>query len=83
MAAVSGFPQPISWSQCSVDDLNDGFTLYNLGTCLNNEPTETVGDPVCGNGIREDDEVCDCGSPQVGVIQCIHLPHTLDIYEFI
>ena len=36
-----------------------------LGTCLDNEPLVTVADPVCGNGIRERDEICDCGTPQV------------------
>lgn len=33
-------------------------------TCLENFPTEMVGDPVCGNGIREGAEICDCGSPE-------------------
>ena len=62
MAAVSGFPPPTRWSSCSVSDLNDGFTMHNLDRCLFNEPSMTVGDPVCGNGIRERDEICDCGS---------------------
>ena len=64
MAAISGFPPPTRWSSCSVDDLNSGFTTRNTGRCLSNVPTVTVGDPVCGNGIREENEVCDCGSAQ-------------------
>ena len=62
MSAVSGFPPPTQWSDCSVSDLNEGYGI-NLDICLFNEPTMTVGDPVCGNGIREGDEICDCGSP--------------------
>ena len=38
--------------------------MFNLDRCLFNQPTRSVGDPVCGNGIREGDEVCDCGSEQ-------------------
>ena len=67
MAAISGHPSPTQWSSCSRADLNAGLTTYNLGRCLANEPTMTVGDPVCGNGIREGSEACDCGSPQVSV----------------
>ena len=69
MSAVSGFPPPTIWSSCSVDDLN---VLIGQGgdSCLFNTPTEMVGDPVCGNGIREGSEVCDCGSPQECTDSC-------------
>ncbi len=52
-----------SWSSCSVAFLNAGFELSNpLNRCLDNEPSMTVADPVCGNSLREGNEVCDCGS---------------------
>ena len=64
MSAISGWPPSTQWSSCSRADLNAGLTTYNLGRCLTNKPTKTVGDPVCGNGIQEENEACDCGSPQ-------------------
>ena len=63
MTAISGSPPPTKWSSCSVSDLDTGFNTFSLDRCLFNQPTMTVGDPVCGNGIREGDEICDCGSP--------------------
>ena len=63
MAAILSGP-PTRWSSCSVSDLNIGYNNYSTDTCLFNQPTTSVGDPVCGNGIREGDEICDCGSAQ-------------------
>ena len=37
----------------------------NLARCLHNVPEYSLGDPVCGDGIVQGDEVCDCGTPQV------------------
>ena len=64
MAASSIFGrEPNQWSSCSVNNLNEGFnSRISLSRCLGNEPTMTVGDPVCGNGIQEENEACDCGS---------------------
>ena len=69
MAAVSGFPPPTQWSSCSISDLNEGYGR-GLDQCLFDEPTMTVGDPVCGNGIREGDEICDCGNPSECLDPC-------------
>ena len=63
MAAVSSFPPPKKWSSCSTSRLQSALA-GERGRCLENEPTFTVGDPVCGNGIREGDEICDCGRGQ-------------------
>lgn len=67
MAAVSRGQPPLEWSSCSRSDISTGFSQSNLNSCLGNEPSITVGDPVCGNGIREGQEICDCGTPIVSV----------------
>ena len=74
MAAVSSIPPPQSWSSCSSTQLNT--FLSSRGSCLYNEPTHTVATPTCGNGIREGDEVCDCGSQEVSNYSHITLKHT-------
>ena len=70
MAPVSSYPPPEKWSTCSATRVQSALTSNNLGRCLVNEPTSTVADPVCGNGIREGDEICDCGNEQVS--SCIY-----------
>lgn len=65
MGAVQGFIPPTKWSNCSLQFLSNGLNNANLGVCLTNDPAATVGAPVCGNGILEGNEICDCGTPKV------------------
>ncbi|XP_065665338.1 adhesion G protein-coupled receptor L4-like isoform X2 [Hydra vulgaris] len=44
------------FSKCNIDVLNK-----NVYECLANYPSTQLG-KICGNGIREDDEQCDCGT---------------------
>lgn len=80
MAATITFTPPTRWSQCSVDDLNSGFNNRNLDRCLFNEPTTVVGDPICGNGIQEEGEACDCGSSQVCTRVCMNERNSVTIF---
>ena len=69
MSAVLSNTPPTRWSSCSTSYLNTGLTTTSIGSCLGNVPTMFVGNPVCGNGIREGNETCDCGKVQVMTIE--------------
>ncbi|XP_049278949.1 zinc metalloproteinase-disintegrin-like BmMP [Anopheles funestus] len=51
---------PNRWSTCSVDDLHESLKR-GLGACLKNKPTRLLVRSVCGNGLLEPGEQCDCG----------------------
>uniref|UniRef100_A0A182QQ78 Disintegrin and metalloproteinase domain-containing protein 12 n=1 Tax=Anopheles farauti TaxID=69004 RepID=A0A182QQ78_9DIPT len=51
---------PNRWSACSVDDLKHSLQ-QGLGACLRNKPARLLVRAVCGNGLLEPGEQCDCG----------------------
>ncbi len=71
MSATATSTPQTAWSSCSESYLQQGLRDPRFSSCLGNEPSVTVGDPVCGNGIREGDEICDCGTPQVTFRPCL------------
>ncbi|XP_058117441.1 disintegrin and metalloproteinase domain-containing protein 12-like [Anopheles ziemanni] len=51
---------PSRWSSCSVGDLRESLAR-GVGTCLRNKPSGLLVRAVCGNGLLEPGEQCDCG----------------------
>ena len=70
MSATVTSPDPLMWSNCSIRELQQGLEIQGLGSCLTNDPVIVFTDPLCGNGIRETGEACDCGSQEVGLYHC-------------
>ena len=50
------------WSSCSVKDYED-YLNTGLFSCLNNKPSYPITPPLCGDGLVQGDEDCDCGPP--------------------
>lgn len=60
-----------TFSKCSGDDF-ERLILRGDGVCLKNMPSpfDVVGIAVCGNGLLEEEEQCDCGTPQECTNEC-------------
>lgn len=50
----------IMWSSCSKKNITSNLNAF-LFDCLKNVPSQQFSGSICGNGIVEDGEQCDCG----------------------
>uniref|UniRef100_A0A8C6WWM8 Zgc:174164 n=1 Tax=Neogobius melanostomus TaxID=47308 RepID=A0A8C6WWM8_9GOBI len=59
------------FSTCSANDF-EKLVLRGGGACLKNVPSHSdiVGIAKCGNGLLEEEEQCDCGTPQACKDKC-------------
>ncbi|CAD7960605.1 unnamed protein product [Amoebophrya sp. A25] len=64
MEAVGNGNPNTEFSSCSTNNINTFFanSYGDYGLCIENPPTQVLGDPVCRNGLVEAGEDCDCGA---------------------
>src|SRR6218665_3944703 len=76
-SCVHFYSPSFKWSQCSLDQFAFSFE-HGLDICLHNVPKTIQPDnAICGNGIVENDEQCDCGNSTNQVLNsncCIRKP---------